>query len=204
MPRLDKKRLRREIENDRRAKVRARLAELDGLIKEARAARDEAIKAVRLDCALKRKELSESCALRRQRARSQGNRVVDERRGSRKDERKYEQMIRDADKPSRLRSTRSTSRERGQESDDEVRSNIPAEMVTVFNAVRRHIKGTARKSRSEAFMQWAEENPGEVFALMQHSADRELAKLIAEQERAERELQRTRRSRSARLADVPF
>lgn len=205
MPALDKKRLRREIEKDRRAAVRARLLELDGLIKAARAARDEAIRAVRNDCALKRQELRESCRLRASRAKLQGNAEVESGKRTRREESRFESMIRAADKPGRLRSTRTTARERGQESDDEVRSNLPPELVPVFNSVRRHIKGTPRKSRTEAFLQYAEENPGEVFAGMQHRADRELAALLAEQERTERELRRAggRRSRT-RLADVPF
>lgn len=201
MPRLDKKRLAREIERERRAAVRARLLELKTLIKQARAARDEAIASVRTDCRLKREELRQSCQLRGTRAKMRGNEVVLAELGKLTDERKYEKMIREGSKPSKLRATRTTSRERGQESDDEVRSNLSPDMVQVFDKVRRHIKGTPRKSRTEAFLQWSEENPGEVFALMQHNADRELAKLLAEQERAEREL---RRRRGARLADVPF
>lgn len=198
---LDKRRLRREIERERRAAVKARLLELKGLIKQARAARDEAIAAVRSDCRLKREELRASCRLRGTRARMRGNEEVASKLGKLADERKYETMIREGDKPSKLRSTRrTTSRERGQESDDEVRSNLAPDMVSVFNTVRRHIKGTPRKSRTEAFLQWAEENPGEVFALMQHQADRELARLLAEQERTERALRKSR----ARLAEVPF
>jgi hypothetical protein len=71
-------------------------------------------------------------------------------------------------------------------------------MVPVFNAVRKHIKGGLRKSRTEAFLQWAEENPGEVYDLMQHDADKYLAQLLAEEARTSRELRR----RS--VAGVPF
>jgi len=198
---LNKHQLRREIERDRRSKVKARIAELKELIKLARVARDEAIQSVRTDCALKRQELRQSCQLRGARAKLRGNEEVSKRAGSLTDERRYEKQIREGDKPSRLRSTRSSSRERGQESDDEVRSNISAELVPVFNAVRRHIKGSARKSRTEAFLQWVEENTDEVFGLMQHNADRELAQLLAEEERAHREL---KRARGGRLAEVPF
>lgn len=201
---LDKRKLRREIERDRRAQVKARLVELKGLITQARIARNEAIQAVRTDCALKRAELRQSCQLRGARAKMQGNEEVAKRAGALSSERQYEKQIREADKPSRLRkATRTTSRERGQESDDEVRSNIEPHLVPVFNKVRKMIKGSPRKSRTEDFLQFVEENTDDVFAIMQHNADRELAALIAEEERAHRELKRARGGRS-RLADVPF
>ena len=205
---FDKRRLRREIEKDRRAAGAARLLELRKLVKLARVARDEAIRVVRADCALKRQELRDACALRRTRAKMRGNEEVAERLAVVAGERKYEKTLRGVG-PSKLRST---ARERGQESDDEVRSNLSPEMVPVFNRVRRDIKGTPRKSRTEAFLQWAEENTGEVFELMQHQADRELAKLLKEQEQLERE-HRPRRARRAQAAapglvviidEVPF
>lgn len=196
MAKFDKQKLRREIERERRERAAVRLRELRVLIAEARHARDEAIAVVRSDCRLKRQELRESCNMRAARARASGNQAIAERRAAATDEKKYERMLRQGDKPSRLRSTR---RERSKESDDEVRANLSADMVPIFDAVRKHIKGTERKSRTEAFLEWAEENPGEVFSLMQHQADRELARLIAEQERLERQ---TRRARLA--ADVPF
>jgi len=205
MPRLDKRKLRREIEQERRAKVKARISELKELIKLARVTRDEAIRSVRTDCALKRQELRQSCQLRGTRAKLRGNEEVTKRRGTLAEEKRYEKAIREGDKPSTLRKTttrRTTARERGQESDDEVRSNLDPELVPVFNKIRKHIKGSPRKSRTEAFLQWVEENTGDVFAIMQHNADRELAKLLAEEERAHRELKRARGGRS--LAAVPF
>jgi len=192
---LDKKRLRREIEKARRAKFKARLLELRELIKVARAARDEAIQGVRSDCALKRQELRQSCAHRAALAKSGGTAEVARRKSTLLEEKGFEQQIRNADRPRRLRNTRT---ERRQESDDEVRSNLAPEMVAVFDAVRKHIKGTPRKSRTEAFLQWAEENPGEVYDLLQHDADRYLAQLLAEQERTHREMKRQS------VAGVPF
>jgi hypothetical protein len=193
--RLDKKKLRREIDRARRQAFKARLAELRELIAAARRERDERVAGVRQDCALKRQELSQSCRSRAAMARASGNAEVAERRTKLVEERGFEQKMRAHERPRRLRST---SGERRQESDDEVRSNLAADMVPVFNAVRKHIKGSPRKSRTEAFLQWAEENPGEVYDLMQHDADRYLAQLLAEQDRLQRE------QRRASLAGVPF
>jgi hypothetical protein len=75
---------------------------------------------------------------------------------------------------------RSVHRERLTESDDEVRANIPRGLVKVFDKVRRHIKGSDRKSRSEAFLQWAEENPGEVYAIQEREGEREVRRLLRE------------------------
>lgn len=192
---LDKKKLRREIEQARRAALRERQAELRGLIAAARHKRDESILAVRVDCQQKRIELRNTCATRKLEARTSGNAAVEAARGKLRDETSFEHSMRKVERP---RKARSTTRERGQESDDEVRSNIAADMVPVFDVVKKHIKGGPRKSRTEAFLQWAEENPGEVYELMQHDADRYLAQLLAEQERNERELKR------GRIAGVPF
>ena len=38
-----------------------------------------------------------------------------------------------------------------------------------------------------AFLEWAEENPGEVFAIQEADAEREIRRMVREQERAERE-----------------
>lgn len=61
------------------------------------------------------------------------------------------------------------------ESDDEVRQNIGAALVCVFDAIKRHIKHDVRRSRTEAFLQWCEENPGEVIGYQQAHADRGVA-----------------------------
>lgn len=192
---LDKKKLRREIERARRLQFKARLVELRELIKAARIARSEAIIGVKQDCALKRVELRQSCQTRAAVAKASGASEVARRRSKLLEEKGFEQKMRDAERPRKLRST---TGERRQESDDEVRTNLAPDMVPVFDAVRKQIKGGLRKSRTEAFLQWAEENPGEVYDLMQHDADRYLAQLLAEEARVSREVRR----RS--LAGVPF
>jgi hypothetical protein len=94
---------------------------------------------------------------------------------------------------------RSSSAERRQESDDEVVRNLPEALVGVFHKMRKHVKGGPRRTRTEAFLEWVEENPGEVYAMQGEQAERDLAKLVAEHERA------TRLARRKSLAhDVPF
>lgn len=199
---LNKRQLRREIEKARQQQFKARLLELRELITQARAARREAIAAVKSDCALKRVELRQSCQTRAAVAKSSGASEVARRRAKLLEERDFERKMRAHERP---RVLRSTSGERRQESDDEVRSNLQPEMVAVFDAVRKQIKGSPRKSRTEAFLQWAEENPDEVFSLLQHDADRYLTQLLAEQHVLEQHQRgRGKRRGALALADVPF
>jgi hypothetical protein len=179
MAAFDKRKLMREIERERKAAVAKRLAELRVLIKAARVARHAAINEVRLDCREKRQALKASCDARRLEASELGLRGIERQ----KHVFAHEQAA--AKEEAKLgrgpRKARTTKTEREAESDCAVRANLPPELVTVFNKVKRHIKGTPRKSRTEAFLEWAEENPGEVYAAQQREADRELAKLIAEE-----------------------
>lgn len=88
---------------------------------------------------------------------------------------------------------RSTARERAQEDDDAVRSNLPPELRPVFDKVRRHIKGGPKKSRTEAFLDWAEENPEEILIVQQEAADKELKQLLKQQREHGRTVRDARR-----------
>lgn len=105
---------------------------------------------------------------------------------------------------------RTSKSERRQESDDEVRANLPEELVPVFDATRKTISGSDRRSRTEAFLEWAEAHPEDVYVLQQESADLYLTKLLEEQEEHKKAVRkRGRYSQSPEklrelLADVPF
>jgi predicted transcriptional regulator len=121
-----------------------------------------------------------------------------------KEEQAYQREIKRiesrAKKKERLRST---SAERRQESDDAVRHNIPEDLRPLFERVKRSIKGSDRESRTEAFLKYAEENPGEVAAAIAEEAEREIARLQREEAKEYRRL-RGRGVSAAELADVPF
>ena len=76
---------------------------------------------------------------------------------------------------------RQRRREEQSESDDEVESNIEAELVPVWRKVKRDIHGSPRMSRTEAFLHYVEENDDEVWAIRGDEMDRELGDLSAEQ-----------------------
>jgi hypothetical protein len=104
---------------------------------------------------------------------------------------------------------RTTALERRQESDSEVEHELPSELVAVWRKVKRNIKQRPRMSRAESFLHWAEENPDEVHSVLYAQADRDVARLIAEHEKVERRLAKTRgyedpEAEAAALAGVPF
>jgi hypothetical protein len=177
----------REIEHERRAKVVQRLTELGVLLKAAREARRESIERIRSQCRKARERLRTVCGARRERAHREATEVVNVRKRELHEERHLDKLQRTAGRRSSPKGpigrVRKISGEREAESDDEVRRDIPPELLGVFNKVRRNIKGTDRKSRSEAFLEWAEENPGEIYAMQEQEAAREIKRLVKEYQR---------------------
>jgi hypothetical protein len=109
------------------------------------------------------------------------------------------------------KASRSTSAERRAESDDEVERNLPVELVPVFRMVKRNIKPGPRRTRTEAFLDWAEENPDDVAAIMYEQADRDVRRLVAEQGRVAGRLRKGKKAYEdpaelahALGAEVPF
>jgi hypothetical protein len=64
--------------------------------------------------------------------------------------------------------------ERRAESDEEVLTNIPAELVPLWQTVRRGIRGSARQSRTEEFLRYVEEHPDEQWAAQEAAAELDL------------------------------
>ncbi len=225
----NRKRLQGELAEHLREKDRAALTLLRAKISSARVERRHRLHAARQSChgalmTLRERQKNErhqltlehhaereqgraTCTAGKQQARDEGLTRERKARSGYDDERTFQRQIRRATKP---RTERSTVRERKQEDDDAVRNNLPPELVSVFDKHRRSIKGSARRSRSEAFLEWAAENPDEVLLVQQAEADKALHELLKQ----ERELGRTVRSASRYkkptaelaklLAEVPF
>jgi hypothetical protein len=80
---------------------------------------------------------------------------------------------------------------RALEQKDEVVQNIAPELIPVWKATKNQFQPHPRKSLTEQFVQWVEENPDEVFALLEPQHD----KLVKEAEREQRALTKALRSR---------
>lgn len=114
-----------------------------------------------------------------------------------------EEARRIADKESEVRAgkhlatrakARSTARERSEESDDEVRSNLDPGLIPIFDVVRRQIKGSPHISRTEAFLQWTEENPDEIWQMREADAARQVRELLKAEHDAHLETERSRKA----------
>jgi hypothetical protein len=172
---------------------------------DVRAFRSKEFKRINAEAAAMRLAARNQCQARKHRVRVSAAVAVARRRLELEAERKQQLQISRAD--NRARRQRNTYKERAQENDDAVRSNLPRELVPVFDRVRRHIKGSKHRTRTEAFLEWAEEHPEDVLSYQGDQTDREVAQLIAERAQYERQLRKaTPRARARRAAggDVPF
>lgn len=216
-----------------RERARAELDRLKAAIAEARQRRDLALHATRQTCARARtearararawraaelarvkREAAEiraaaraQCQARRYRIERSGARAIEQRRATLAEQRRLQGQLSRAERHATRGRVQVTKAERAREDDDAVRSNLPRELVGVFDRVRRHIKGGKRTTRTEAFLEWAESHPEDVLSYQEHETDREVRRLVAEHEAAERRLRKTRapaRRRRAAGDDVPF
>jgi hypothetical protein len=224
--------LRRDNERDHRRKARAKVREFRELLRAARLKRKNALTEATARCRTERlavrdrtraeriramEELRralhaerqtarEACAVRREEAKSTTSTAIQRAREELDAERKYQddlKRIERGNREQRFGAKRATSRERRSESDDEVRSNLPPELVALFDRVKAGIKASARESRTESFLRYAEEHPDEVLVAL----DDKTEAVIRDLERREREAARHARRRRytpTELADVPF
>lgn len=176
------KRLRKEIEQEHRAESRQRIRTFREQAKQARERRGRALLDLRASCqgrvakiraarealVQKRRDVTTECRAARAETRAIARHDIDDALQSIAEERGFQREIHRKvlkQKPRRGRG------EALSESDDEVRRNIAPELVPIFNRVRRDIKGSARRSRTEAFLEWVEAHPDEVSALEAESAE---------------------------------
>lgn len=217
-PGLDKKKLRSTIDKDQRTAHAKKIQHLKEQIRKARSGGPEHRASAKNACAEARKAAAERAraiivrmraeALKLANAEREGARwsCQARKRGHRMNlvklradlaaERKFRKDMLAIERGNRARRrglSRATGRERASESDDEVRANIPSELVPMWNRVRKGIKGSPRKSRTEAFMQYAEENPREHYAGVEDKTDALVRELERQQRAGRRDYARPRR-----------
>jgi hypothetical protein len=230
----------RQLERDHRRKMREKLAELRAQLSAARAARKallsdasercraeriaarERARALRLRALAELREATRAerqaarsaCIARKDEAKQSTSSPIERARAELGAERKYQEDLRRIERgnrASRLHRPKATRAERRSESDDEVRANIPAELVALFEQVKRGIKAGPRQSRTEAFLKYAEEHPAEVL----HAVEDKTEALIRDLERQQNETRRALRrpvrfarpmppTMEAAASDVPF
>lgn len=219
LKRRDREKLRTLRESIRAAKRsrRTKLREVSTQCREARRRNMERAKRAR-------ERLRESIRRTRERARdlcsvSRGEAFantlheIEKAVGALEEERALQRQLAVWTKPTSCALPRSSkARERRQESDCEVAANIDEPgLRVVWEHVKQKIKPGPRRSRTEAFLEWAQEHPGEVYAIQEADAERALVELEREERRMARELKKAGRYRKRSpdelaelLTAVPF
>jgi hypothetical protein len=97
---------------------------------------------------------------------------------------------------------RASRAEQRSESDEEVRVNIPPELVPLWERKKRSIHGSERMSRTEAFLHWVEEHPDSMLEALEDRTEQ----VVRDLERREREARRAlkRPVPPEAYAEVPF
>lgn len=206
-----KRELRSQIRREHARTQREQLAKLRDAIRHAKADRKRALLHARERCKVDRaalrvrlrekrarilQQLKRIATRERQAARDACRAGVKEARGKRTAversrhelhaERQYRRELRRIEQGQRAalhEHKRASAAERRSESDDEVAQNIPSSYRSLWKRVKGAIKSSPRRSRTEAFMQYAEEHPDEILESLDDATDR----LVADLERRERE-----------------
>ena len=137
-----------------RLKLRARVA----------AFRTRELARLRAEVLAMRSQARQQCQSRKCKIRKAGGGLVERSREHLKAERRLQaQLARIATAATRKAARAAApAKVRRQEDDDHVRGNIPRELIPVFDRVAKSIKGGPRTTRTEAFLQWAEEHPEDI------------------------------------------
>lgn len=210
--------LMRDIRREEKRKIRAHLGDLRQQIRETRAQRKAALAEAKQRCrnerlaarerarATRERVLQElratllaerfgarqACAVRMAQARSINDRIH-RTRAELEAERAHQADMRRIERGHRQRTKevhRASARERRSESDDAVLQNLPPEYHALWNRVKGSIRGSDRKSRTEAFLEYAEAHPAEWLEGIETKTDaviRELETRHSEMHRSLRE-----------------
>jgi len=198
--------LERERRKHHKAALRAKVRELRAALKEARAAKPHHVRRAREQCKLHRRLLVKRAKERKARALADLKRATQQERDAARarciegktrakesalgtihqtrhalaEERAYQAelaRIEANNRRSRLGITRATASERRAESDGEVEGNLPPELVPLWTKVRRRIKGSSRRTRTEAFLEYAQEHPREIVEAQEGGIEARICEL---------------------------
>jgi hypothetical protein len=229
--RRQRRQLMKKIEREHRRSARAHLLALHEAIRDARAAHKQSLRHAKESCRTARLdarrraselrarlllELRVAVSAERQAARASCSSLRGDARGAKdkaararlelEAERRFRREMRQIERSNRARRKEivtASRRERQKESDDEVRGNIPPELVALFDRVRQKIRSTDRMTRTEALLHYAEEHPNEILLSYEDKTEETIRELERAAAKAEHEMMR-RRSRKELESEVPF
>jgi hypothetical protein len=102
----------------------------------------------------------------------------------------YEQQVYRVAGPVRARAERAASKALAVETDAQVRDNLASELHELWAQRSKQTKASARKSRTEAFLEWVEAHPEEVATSLSHHSDKSVAREIKALEKQAATLQK--------------
>lgn len=221
-------------ERERVRALRAKIDALRAHLKDARERRKRALALISQQCRAERLAVRERVIAMRRAAHEESKRLgAEERQGARavcgaqqvgihqrgaeavfhaRSERdaelKYQADLRRMERGNRARTRerpRSVAAERRSESDDEVRSNLPLELLGAFERIKRSITATPHMSRTEVFLLWAENHPSEIFESIEERTEIAIREYEAKERAASRALRRApKRQQYESASEVPF
>lgn len=216
-PRQQAAKTRRELERDYRQKQRARVKELRSHLKHAKGWRRSRLKKVRAICKhakamareaarviraehaaqvkraieAKRHEALELCHSKRKKAIAAAVHGVDRARIRLTSELTHQKTERIWDRSRDMKRGSSRRAELVAESDSQVEHNIPHELIPVWREVKAKIQATPRRSRTEAFAEWAAEHQSRVREIIDRDLEASIVELIKHESEQRRELGRS-------------
>lgn len=227
--------IRRDIERDLKRKDREKLRALRTAIRAAKGERREKLRNVSEQCRAARKRNTERAkkarerlreSIRRTRERARGLCVVSRGEAQASTLREIEKAVGALDEERTLQrqlaiwtkpkscpaSPRRSRTEKREESDCEVSANIDDPgLRVVWEHVKHKIKPSPRRTRTEAFYEWAAEHQAQVYEIQEADAEKALRALEQEERRMSREVKKAGRYRrhspeelTEMLAAVPF
>lgn len=221
--RRERAHLLKEIAREHKRADRRRLEDLLAKLRAARAERRRAIAGARASCKTRGrlptlKQLA--LELRTAKAKARGACVAElaqarrlkgdeaRARAEHRAEQKQQRELRRIERGNRaqLRAARARpglAKVRRGESDDEVRGNIPPELVYMFERVKRQIKGSERMTRTEAFLKYAEEHPDEEIAALEDKTEAMIREHEARMRRSNPKKKKPKKSKRRARAREP-
>lgn len=136
-----------------------------------------------------RTEAQTKCRRRKASIMSSGRTLESRNKEALAEQRRVNAMVKRWEREAAGKHKKATSAtERRQQGVQAVLNNLPSELHAVFRRVKGQIAGTARKTRTEAFLDWVDANPEEVFEIQHGGLDAEISKMVRKQEKIERRL----------------
>ena len=238
--RRQRRELMRQITRDQRSQQREHLVDLRAQVRQARAERRAALVDAKTRCRNERRAVrerlqalrervlqdlqetvageraaaKETCSIRQNEARRVSDRIK-RVRAELEAERAFQRDMRRIDRANRQRTRqahRTTAAEHRSQSDDTVVGNIPPELVSLWERVKRSIRGFRPHEQDRAFLEYAESHPEEVLEAIEDRTDALVRELEARERDASRALHATSATElsaegvpnSYAASDVPF